>query len=55
MDKDLLDQIDKTSEKVEERLKKEAISKEDIEELNHLLNILLADLGSYKRYFKRLS
>jgi len=55
MDQDILKQVDKTAQDVEIKLKKNALTKEEIEEINHKLDITLADLGAYKRFFKRLS
>ena len=55
MNKEILEQVKKIAEKVENKLQKKALTKEEIEEINLHLDITLAQLGSYKRYFKRLS
>ncbi len=52
---DQLDRIDKVSQLAESTLESEVLTKEQIDEIDEQLSIVLAELGSYKRYFKRLA
>lgn len=55
MDQEILNQIEKTAKCLEDKLQTKALTKEEIEEINRNLDIVLARLGTYKRFFKRLS
>ena len=54
MKNEQLKNIYKTAIAVEKTLKKGVLTKEELEKINQRLDILLADLGNYKRFFKRL-
>ena len=55
LDDKQLEKITKTADEAEKMLKKGALTKDEIEKLDRDLEIILADIGMYKRFFKRLT
>jgi len=53
LDKRQIEQIEKVAEKLESKLD-QPLSKEEIAELDQDVKEVLAELGQYKRFFKRL-
>ena len=55
MNQKQLEKINKVAQEVEVKLEKGILSQEQIIEIDRNLDITLAELGTYKRFFKRLS
>jgi hypothetical protein len=55
MTKEQLDHIQKVAEKLEDKLSKAVLTTEEIHEIDQEINTVIAEVGSYKKYFKRLS
>lgn len=53
LDKKQLEQIEKIASKIEQKLEA-PLTQEDISELNIEVKQVLAELGQYNRFFKRL-
>jgi len=49
-----INSIKKVAESIEDKLQKDVLTTQEIQEINKEINVVLAEVGSYKRYFKRL-
>ena len=55
MTKEQLEKVKKIAEKIEDKLSKEVLTTEEIHEIDREVSVVIAEVGSYKKYFKRLS
>jgi len=49
-----INSIKKVAESIEDKLQKDVLTTQEIQEINKEINVVLAEVGSYKKYFKRL-
>jgi len=49
-----MEEVKKVAQTIEQRLEK-PLTKEDLDEMDRKITEVLAELGHYKRFFKRLS